>query len=63
LRSLQRLSLSEAEHAQLLMLGTDLDGAWNYPAATAETRKRILRTLVVEIIARANGDQIHLMIH
>jgi hypothetical protein len=59
----QRPSLSEAERAQLLMLGTDLERAWNHPAATPDTRKRILRTLIVEIIARVDGDQIDLMIH
>jgi DNA invertase Pin-like site-specific DNA recombinase len=59
----QRPSLSEVERAQLLMLGTDLERAWNHPAATAEARKRILRTVVVEIIARIDGDQIDLMIH
>jgi DNA invertase Pin-like site-specific DNA recombinase len=59
----RRPSLSEAERAQLLMLGTDLERAWNHPAATPDTRKRILRTLIVEIIARVDGDQIDLMIH
>jgi hypothetical protein len=59
----QRPSLSEAERAQLLMLGTDLERAWNHPAATPDTRKRILRTLIVEIIARVDGNQIDLMIH
>jgi hypothetical protein len=59
----QRPSLSEADRAQLLMLGTDLERAWKHPAATAETRKRILRALVIEIIARIDDDQIDLMIH
>jgi hypothetical protein len=62
-QSRQRPSLSETERAQLLSLGTDLERAWNHHAATAETRKRILRTVIVEIIARVEGDQIELMIH
>jgi DNA invertase Pin-like site-specific DNA recombinase len=57
-----RPSLSEVERTQLLTLGTDLERAWSHPAATAETRKRILRTVIVEIIARVD-DQIDLKIH
>src|SRR5207253_2999158 len=59
----QRPSLSAAERGQLLMLGTDLERAWNHPAATPDTLKRILRTIIVEIIARVDGNQIDLMIH
>jgi DNA invertase Pin-like site-specific DNA recombinase len=58
-----RPSLSEVERTQLLTLGADLDRAWNHGAATPETRKRILRTVIVEIIARIDGDQIDLKIH
>jgi hypothetical protein len=59
----QRPSLSEVERAQLLTLGTDLERAWQHPAATSETRKRILRTVIVEIIARVDDNQIDLKIH
>src|SRR6516162_11856081 len=45
------------------MLGIDLERAWNHPAATPDTRKRILRTIIVEIIARVDGNQIDLMLH
>jgi DNA invertase Pin-like site-specific DNA recombinase len=58
-----RPSLSEVERTQLLTLGTDLERVWNHPAATPETRKRILRTVIVEIIARVDDDQIDLKIH
>ena len=59
----QRPSLSEAERAQLLTLGTDLERAWNHRAATPETRKRILRTVIVEIVARVDDNEIDLKIH
>ena len=59
----QRPSLSEVERAQLLTLGTDLERAWQHPAATSETRKRILRTVIVEIITRVDDNQIDLKIH
>jgi hypothetical protein len=45
-----------------LTLGADLERAWNHPAATAETRKRILRTVLVEIIARVDGNEIQLVL-
>ena len=56
-------SLSEKERSQLLMLGTDLQRAWNHPAASAETRKRILRTVLVEIIASVRNNEIDLLLH
>ena len=59
----QRLSLSEVERAQFLTLGTDLERAWNHRAATPETRKRILRTVIVEIVARVDDHEIDLKIH
>jgi len=58
-----RQSLSEEERSQLLMLGTDLERAWNHPAASAETRKRILRAILVEIIASVRGTEIDLVLH
>jgi hypothetical protein len=58
-----RPSLSEVERTQLLTLGTDLERAWSHPAATAETRKRILRTVIAEIIARVDDNQIDLKLH
>ncbi len=51
------------ERAGLMALGADLDRAWHHPAATAVTRKRILRAVLHEIVARIEGDQIDLVIH
>jgi hypothetical protein len=34
-----------------------------HPNASAETRKRILRTVVSEVVACVEGDQIHLKLH
>jgi len=55
--------MSEAERSRIMALGADLERAWNHPAATPETRKRILRTVLAEIIARVEGDQINLLLH
>jgi DNA invertase Pin-like site-specific DNA recombinase len=55
--------LGEPERQQLIALGADLDRAWSHPAATAATRKRILRTVISEVIVRRNGAIIHAVLH
>lgn len=55
--------LSEDERQQLLALGSDLQRVWNHPGASAETRKRILRTVIKEIVVRVEGDQVHMKLH
>lgn len=56
-------SLSGAEREQLMRLGGDLERAWQHPGATAAMRKRILRTVLHEIIVRVEVEQIQLVIH
>ena len=55
--------LGEKERRHLMQLGADLELAWSHPAATAETRKRILRTALHEIIARIEGGFIQMVLH
>jgi excisionase family DNA binding protein len=55
--------MSPQEQARLLALGTDLERAWHHPSATAETRKRLLRPVLVEIVARVEGAEIVLILH
>jgi DNA invertase Pin-like site-specific DNA recombinase len=55
--------LGEKERQHLMRLGADLELAWSHPAATAETRKRILRTALHEIIARIEGGFIQMVLH
>jgi hypothetical protein len=55
--------LGEPERRQLLALGADLECAWLHPAATAATRKRILRTAIAEVIVRRDGAIIHAVLH
>jgi excisionase family DNA binding protein len=54
---------SAAEQDRLMALGADLEAAWHHPRATAETRKRILRTAIAEIVAKAADDAIELVVH
>jgi len=55
--------LGEWERQQLMQLGADLELAWLHPAATAATRKRILRTALNEIVVRKEGAIIHAVLH
>jgi hypothetical protein len=55
--------LGEKEQQHLMRLGADLELAWSHPAATAETRKRILRTALHEIVVRIEGGFIEMVLH
>jgi len=56
-------ALSDAERLDLLRMGADLAEAWHHPNATSVTRKRIIRTVVREIVVRIEDDQIKMMVH
>ena len=47
--------LSQVERKRLLALGADVERARNSPGATPATRKRIIRTVVEEIVVRVRG--------
>src|SRR5947208_7150728 len=55
--------LGGPERQQLMALGADLERAWSHPAATAATRKRILRVALTEIVVRRDGAIIHAVLH
>ena len=55
--------LGEKERQHLMLLGADLELAWSHPAATAQTRKRILRTAMHEIVVRIEGGIIQMVLH
>jgi DNA invertase Pin-like site-specific DNA recombinase len=59
----QASTLGGEERRRLLELGADLAVAWHHPAATAATRKRIIRAVLHEIVARVEGDRIELLLH
>ncbi|WP_348526860.1 hypothetical protein [Mesorhizobium sp.] len=56
-------ALSAEERQRLLQMGADLEAAWHHPAATAVTRKRIIRVVLREVVAHVEADQIHLLLH
>jgi excisionase family DNA binding protein len=51
------------DRERLLTLGADLRLAWNSPSVSVETRKRIIRLLICEIIVDTAGDKLDLIIH
>jgi excisionase family DNA binding protein len=59
----QPSAVSDDERRMLLALAEDLPALWNHPAASVETRKRILRTVLKEIIVTAEAGQLHLVLH
>lgn len=51
------------ERARLMALGADIEALWHHPGATAETRKHVLRTAIVEIVAKIVDNTIDLAVH
>lgn len=52
----RRLSLSDAEAERLLALGCDLAKIWHHPAAAIEFKKRVVRTVLKEIVINIDDD-------
>jgi DNA invertase Pin-like site-specific DNA recombinase len=50
------------EREALLRLGADVERAWHAEGATIATRKRIVRTLIEEIVVRVEDDGLELVI-
>jgi DNA invertase Pin-like site-specific DNA recombinase len=55
--------LGEQERRHLIQLGADLERAWSHPAASASTRKRLVRAALHEIIARIDNGFIEMVLH
>ena len=56
-------ALTPDEREEYLALGADLERAWHHERASPESRKRILRALLEEIVANIEGDRIKLRLH
>jgi excisionase family DNA binding protein len=63
LREAQPPAITDPERAEITALGAELPRLWNHPAASAETRKRILRTVLEEIVVTMSPQQISLKLH
>ncbi len=58
-------SVSPQQREQLLALGDDLEQLWDHPDASPTLKKRILRTVLQEVIADTTDDPpaVHLKLH
>jgi DNA invertase Pin-like site-specific DNA recombinase len=55
-------ALTQVERDRLLALGADVERAWYSAGATPTTRKRIIRTLIEEIVVRVEDEALSLVI-
>lgn len=56
-------TLSQSAREELRRLGTDLPRLWSHPGASADIKKRILRTVLTEIVVIKDDSKIHLVLH
>src|ERR1700751_1350971 len=63
LQSEQPRALRDDKRATLMALADDLPRLWNHPAASSETRNRILRAVLNEIIVTVEADRLRLVLH
>ncbi|WP_200623565.1 hypothetical protein [Paraburkholderia aspalathi] len=63
LREQPAASLSSAARDELMRLGTDLPRLWNHPASAIEIKKRILRTVLKEIVVTKQDHTIRALLH
>jgi excisionase family DNA binding protein len=57
------ITLGFEDRERLLALGRDLTRAWDSGGASVETRKKIVRLLIAEIVVDVVGDKLTLVIH
>jgi hypothetical protein len=57
------MALNVEDRERLLALGRDLSRAWDSAGVRIETRKKIIRLMIAEIIADVVSDKVELIIH
>jgi hypothetical protein len=63
LRAQRPQILNEATRERLLQLGQDLPALWKHPQGSPQIKKRIVRTLLREIVAKTEGEKISMVLH
>jgi DNA invertase Pin-like site-specific DNA recombinase len=61
--SADRPSLNADEKRRLLDLGRDVKSLWEHPQASVELKKRILRTVLLEIVVSETDEPSQLLLH
>ena len=56
-------SISAEEEAKLRSLAVDLPRLWNHPAAPFDLKKRILRTVIKEIVVYVSNETLRVLVH
>lgn len=55
--------LTQADEEAILGLGEDLSTVWNHAESSPELKKRIMRTLIAEIVVRLEGQRVMMILH
>jgi excisionase family DNA binding protein len=55
--------ITAQQRDSLLALGADLPRAWNHPNAGNESRKRVVRAVLKEIVVRSTDNHLELLLH
>jgi hypothetical protein len=63
LRANRPEALNEKTRRALLQLGEDLPALWNHPQSSKQLKKRIVRTLLHEIVVTKAGEKISMILH
>jgi hypothetical protein len=56
-------ALGKEATQSLLALAHDLPQLWDHPGSSPDIKKRILRTVINEIVASADGDSVRMIVH
>lgn len=56
-------TLSTKVQQEILAMAEDLPRLWHHPKSPPEYKKRVLRAVLKEIVARADGDTVQLVLH
>lgn len=55
--------INEQQQRTLLALGTDIHRVWEHSGSTPEWKKRVLRTVLNEIVVTAQDSEVQLLVH
>ena len=56
-------ALSDETRQALMALAEDIPRLWEHPDTTPDVRKRIVRTVIKEIVVTADGDSVRFIVH
>lgn len=63
LRNARPKRIGREQERMLLALGADLRRLWDHPRSLVEFKKRVVRTLLTEIMITADGAKIQMLLH